>query len=87
MTHDSNLLDWRIVGRDQVWFVRKSQAGASSLYSLAEFDARARGNFEHDYLLGRYGAIPDTDHLQMQFVANHGSEDSGAAEPSTPESN
>lgn len=60
-THDSSLLDADLFRRDQIWFVEKSAHGASSLYSLADFDTsrvRNDSNYLRDYLSGRYGAIP-----------------------------
>jgi AAA15 family ATPase/GTPase len=61
-THDTNLLDAGVFGRDAVWFVEKDTDGAARLYSLAEFD-RAQldaltGRIEQGYLQGRFGAIP-----------------------------
>ena len=62
-THDTNLLDARMLRRDQIWFVEKSQRGASDLYSLVEYRMDKRivrndASFEKDYIAGRYGAIP-----------------------------
>lgn len=61
-THDTNLLDLNLLPRDSIWFVEKDAAGASSLYSLADFDAEqieAMGpSLEQGYLAGRFGAIP-----------------------------
>ena len=60
-THDTNLLDRRLLRRDQIWFTEKDRRGATKLYSLAEFnlpksDEGAR--YERDYLLGKYGGVP-----------------------------
>ena len=57
-THDTNLLDRRIVRRDQIWFTEKDARGATKLYSLAEFDLPPEARYERDYLLGAYGAVP-----------------------------
>lgn len=62
-THDTNLLDARLLRRDQIWFVEKSQRGVSDLYSLVEYRIDKRivrndASFEKDYIAGRYGAIP-----------------------------
>lgn len=58
-THDTNLLDRRLVRRDQVWFFEKDRRGATKLYSLAEFDdVPQRAQYERDYLLGKFGAVP-----------------------------
>jgi hypothetical protein len=61
-THDTNLLDLDVLGRDSVWFTEKDAGGASHLYSLAEFKAdqldRIGEHLEAGYLQGRFGAIP-----------------------------
>jgi uncharacterized protein len=57
-THDTNLLDLELLRRDEIWFVEKDKAGASKLYSLAEFKIRPDLKIEKGYLNGRYGAIP-----------------------------
>lgn len=60
-THDTNLLDRRLLRRDQIWFTEKDRRGATKLYSLAEFDlpdGEAGARYERDYLLGKYGAVP-----------------------------
>jgi AAA15 family ATPase/GTPase len=56
---DSNLLDKTIFRRDQIWFTEKDQFGASSLYSLSEFDAKTVRNtsaFDKKYLANEFGA-------------------------------
>ncbi|HSN98577.1 MAG TPA: ATP-binding protein, partial [Candidatus Nanopelagicales bacterium] len=57
-THDTNLLDRRLLRRDQIWFTEKDPRGATKLYSLAEFDLPGEAHYERDYLLGKYGAVP-----------------------------
>lgn len=63
-THDTNLLHYGKLRRDQVWFTEKSAQAATSLYSLAEFKlpegnkVRNDAAFEKNYIQGRYGAIP-----------------------------
>jgi uncharacterized protein len=58
-TQDTNLLDRRMLRRDQIWFTEKNRFGATDLYSMAEFKGvRNDSSFEKDYINGRYGAIP-----------------------------
>ncbi|GAA4916562.1 AAA family ATPase [Streptomonospora salina] len=61
-SHDTTLLghmlDSELLRRDEVWFTEKDAAGATELYSLAEFHPRGEENFERGYLQGRYGAVP-----------------------------
>jgi hypothetical protein len=58
-TQDTNLLDNRLLRRDQIWFTEKDRFGATDLYSLAEYKGvRNDASYEKDYIRGRYGAIP-----------------------------
>ena len=63
-THDTWQLSNRLLRRDEIWFTEKDADGLSTLYSLADFidedDSRIRKdeNYEENYLLGKYGAIP-----------------------------
>lgn len=57
-THDTNLLDTEILGRDQIWFTEKDSAGATHLYPLTDFKPRGGENVQRGYLQGRYGAVP-----------------------------
>ncbi|TAH22676.1 MAG: ATP-binding protein [Cytophagales bacterium] len=62
-THNTNLLspDAKLFRRDQIWFTEKNHYGAAILYSLADFKTdkvRKEDNYERNYILGKYGAIP-----------------------------
>jgi AAA15 family ATPase/GTPase len=57
-THESSLLDLKLLRRDEIWFVEKDRDGASSVYSLEEFTPRYDKDVRKGYLLGRFGAIP-----------------------------
>lgn len=62
-THDTFHLKDDLLRRDEIWFVEKNR-GVSNLYSLADFEyngakIRKDADFEKNYLLGKYGAIPD----------------------------
>lgn len=60
VSHDSNLLDARLLRRDQIAFTKKDKTGATELYSLAEFKGvRNDSSFEKDYLMGKYKAVPN----------------------------
>lgn len=56
-THDSLLMDFNLLRRDEIWFIEKSN-NSSVMYSLDEFKIRNDKIIQKDYLLGRYGAIP-----------------------------
>lgn len=51
--------------RDEVWFTDKDGNGVTTLYSLADFvdesglHIRKDADYEKNYLLGKYGAIPE----------------------------
>lgn len=59
-THESRLLDYDILRRDEIWFTDKNEEKATELYSLEQFkdDARFDRKIDKAYLDGRYGAIP-----------------------------
>ena len=57
-THDTNILNTKMLRRDQIWFAEKSRLGETSLYSLAEMSVRPSDNIYRGYLQGRFGAIP-----------------------------
>ncbi len=63
-THDSWQLNANLLRRDEIWFTEKQDNGISQLYSLADFvdedgvKIRKDENYEKNYLLGKYGAIP-----------------------------
>jgi AAA15 family ATPase/GTPase len=71
MTHDTNLLDNRLLRRDQIWFAEKDHYGATDLYSLAEYKVRKDASFEKDYIKGKYGAIPFLGDLST-IIEAHG---------------
>jgi len=58
VTHDTNLLDNNFFRRDQIWFMEKSNYGATDLYSLVDFKVRNDASFEKDYIAGKYGGVP-----------------------------
>ncbi|KAA6302869.1 MAG: hypothetical protein EZS26_001039 [Candidatus Ordinivivax streblomastigis] len=64
-THDTNLLSYSNLRRDQIYFSEKNQWESTEIYSLSDFkymgDASAERpdkDKEKRYLEGRYGAIP-----------------------------
>lgn len=57
-THESSLLDLKLLRRDEIWFVERDKNYASKLYSLENFKVRYDKKVEKDYLEGRYGAVP-----------------------------
>lgn len=61
-THNQGLLQEidQLLRRDNIWFVEKTEAGSSSLYSLVEFEhADALEHIDRAYRNGRFGALPN----------------------------
>ena len=58
-THDTCLLDLKLLRRDQIWFAKKDEKNMQTdIYALTEFSPRKEENISKGYLQGRYGAIP-----------------------------
>ena len=58
-THDTGLLDLKLLRRDQIWFAEKDEKTMQTdIYALTEFFPRKEENIARGYLQGRYGAIP-----------------------------
>lgn len=70
-SHEPWQLSSKMLRRDEVWFTEKTDGGLSTLYSLADFidedgtKIRKDENYEKNYLLGKYGAIPNMLHFDM----------------------
>lgn len=57
-THESRLMDFDLLRRDEIWFVNKNKSGKSDIYSLEEYNARFDQKIDKAYLEGRYGGVP-----------------------------
>lgn len=57
-THESRLMDFDLLRRDEIWFVDKKDTGESDIYSLEEYNARFDQKIDKAYLDGRYGGVP-----------------------------
>lgn len=57
-THESRLLDFDLLRRDEIWFVNKRETGESDIYSLEEYNTRFDQKIDKAYLEGRYGGVP-----------------------------
>lgn len=70
-THDTWQLSNQLLRRDEIWFVEKDKRGVSALYSLADFvdedgyRIRKDESYEKNYLLGKYGAIPNLKSIDV----------------------
>lgn len=66
-THNINLMSPQLMRRDQVWFTEKKN-GASTLYSLDEFDkstVKSSTPYSHWYDEGRFGALPLINYTEI----------------------
>lgn len=70
-THESRLLDFDILRRDEIWFVNKDEHGESKLYSLDEYNVRFDKKIDKAYLDGRYGGVPVFDTVFPTFDKCH----------------
>ncbi len=58
-THETSLLNQKLMRRDQIWFCEKNKIGATAVYPLTDLRPRkGRENLEQGYLSGVYGALP-----------------------------
>ena len=57
-THELDLLDLKLLRKDEIWFVEKDHSSVSHVYSLEEFKPRYDKDIRKGYLQGRFGAIP-----------------------------
>jgi uncharacterized protein len=57
-THDTNVLEYGNLRRDQIWFTEKDTHGATHLYPLTDYKPRKDENVKRGYLQGRYGGVP-----------------------------
>ena len=51
-------MDFKLLRRDEIWFVDKDNAGNSNIYSLEEYNTRFDQKVDKAYLEGRYGGVP-----------------------------
>ncbi|UQS13667.1 ATP/GTP-binding protein [Pseudomonas sp. HS6] len=69
-THDINLMSPQLMRRDQIWFTEKT-SGASTLYSLDEFDkssVKSSSPYGHWYDEGRFGALPNISYSNISRI-------------------
>ena len=57
--NDINVLDLDLLRQDEIWFTQRELNHSSSLFSLNKFKERFDKDVAKEYLLGRYGAIPN----------------------------
>lgn len=78
-THDTNLLSFSNLRRDQIYFTEKNSWEATEIYSLSDFiygtnKERPDSDKEKRYFEGRYGAIPELGRFKPSKVKDNGKE-------------
>ncbi len=76
-THDTNLLTYSELRRDQIYFCEKNTREATEIYSLSDFvyldDSKERPDTDKEkrYIEGRYGAVPVlSDFHSLKLIPN-----------------
>ena len=57
--HDSNVMNLNLLRQDEIWFVERRADHSTEIYSLNKFNERFDHSVAKDYLLGRYGSVPN----------------------------
>lgn len=57
-THDTHLMDTKLLRRDQLWITERDINGATQLRSIHDFEGRESENVEKRYYEGRYRGLP-----------------------------
>ena len=57
-THESRLLNFDLLRRDEIWFANREKNGPTELYSLEDYNERFDRRIDKAYLDGRYGGVP-----------------------------
>ncbi len=70
-THNTSLMSSDLFRRDQVWFTRKQNDGATELVCLDEYgEVRGDTNFERWYRQGRFEAVPEVRYNELLRLLN-----------------
>lgn len=57
-THDTHLMDTKLLRRDQLWLTDRDINGATQLRSIHDFEGREEEDIEKRYYEGRYRGLP-----------------------------
>lgn len=65
-THNTKFLKPAVLRKDQVYFTEKdADSGVSELYPLTDFTTKTSDNIENAYLVGKYGAVPRIERIEV----------------------
>lgn len=71
-SHESTLLNQKLLRKDEIWFAVKNQNGASVFHSLEEYNVRFDKKILKDYLLGRFKAVPKIGNREKLTILKSG---------------
>jgi len=57
-THETHLLNFHGVRRDQIWFTERCVIGASHIAPLTDYKVAKESNLRNGYINGKFGGIP-----------------------------
>lgn len=57
-THDTHLMDTKLLRRDQIWLTERNANGATQLYPIHDIEGRESEDIEKRYYEGRYRGLP-----------------------------
>lgn len=57
-THESQIMDLKILRKDEINFINRNKKGSSTIESLEKYDDRFDKKIINEYFMGKYGAIP-----------------------------
>ena len=57
-SHNTHLMDSKLLRRDQIWLTERNPAGATHLRSIHDFEGREGEDIEKRYYAGRYRSLP-----------------------------
>ncbi|MEE3421622.1 ATP/GTP-binding protein [Succinimonas sp.] len=66
-THESRLLNLKLLRRDEIYFIERKENGASVIVPFDRFNERFDKRIDVAYLDGRYGAVPLFDSIYPDY--------------------
>ena len=67
-THDNSLMDQGLFRSDEMWATNREINGETSIFSLNDYkNVRNDKNLRKNYLLGRYGGVPEIQPSEIQY--------------------
>jgi hypothetical protein len=70
-THDTHLMDSKLLRRDQFWLTERNSCGATRLRSVYDFAGRETEDVEKRYYEGHYRALPIIKQNDQMPATNH----------------